>query len=78
MVPYQKEQIKFTIANAGQIGFYFIWFANTQLYKDKVKFNFQDQEGYVSAETDVRSVVSITPLKNMLFKHVRIKLQVRN
>lgn len=77
MVPYQKEQISFTIANAGQTGFYFMWFVNSKLYSDRVKFNFKDQEGYVSANTDIRSTVAITPLKNTVLKHVKIKLKVK-
>lgn len=76
MVPYQKEQLIFTIANAGKTGFYFIWFVNTQLYSDRVKFNFKDQEGYVTAETDTRSIISITPLKNILLRNVKMKLQI--
>lgn len=76
MVPYQKEQIVFAIANAGKTGFYFIWSVNTELYSEKVKFNFKDQEGYVKSDSETQSVVSITPLKNILLKGVKIKLQV--
>lgn len=76
MVPYQKEQIIFTIANAGQTGFYFIWFVNAEMYSDRVKFNFKDQEGYVPTDTETFSTISITPLKNILLKGVKIKLQV--
>lgn len=78
MVPYQKEQITFTISNAGKTGFYFIWFINTELYSDRVKFSFKDQEGYVTTDSDTRSTICITPLKNTLLKGVKLKLQVPN
>lgn len=77
MVPYQKEQVTFTIANAGKTGFYFIWFVNTEFYSDRVKFCFKDQEGFVPTDTEARSTVSITPLKNILLKGVKMKLQVK-
>lgn len=76
MVPYQKEQLTFTIANAGKTGFYFIWYVNEQLYKEVAKFTFKDQEGYVTTHTDTQSVISITPLKNILLKNVKIRLEV--
>lgn len=76
MVPYQKEQLTFTISNAGKTGFYFIWFVNTKLYSDRVKFSFKEQEGYVAMNTNIESVVSITSLKNIFLKNVKIKLQV--
>lgn len=78
MVPYQKEQLKFTIANAGKTGFYYVWYVNGQMYSDRAKFTFKDQEGYVSANSETQSVVSVTALKNILLKNVKIKLQVDN
>lgn len=78
MVPYQKEQLTFTIANAGKTGFYYVWYVNGPMYSDRAKFTFKDQEGYVNANAETQSVVSVTALKNILLKNVKIKLQVDN
>lgn len=79
MVPHTKEEIRFTIANVGKTGFYFLWAVhNEDSYVDRFKIMFYDQEGYVTSESEVISSLIITPLKNIHLKKLRIKLQVCN
>lgn len=76
MIPLQKKRITFTLTNVGKVGFYFSWSLTDEISHDRLKIGFKEQEGYVMTNSAVISTISITPLKSVTLKRLKVKLQV--
>lgn len=71
------EMSTFIIGNVGRVGFYYKWDLTDKFLEDFATVSIEPKEGYIKTNCEVQSVISITAVKFLSKKNIKLELNVR-